>query len=321
LQCVDGSFCDAHLDLQLTASDDKEVVLQVVLTDITARKRAEDELRKLSLAVAQSPVSIVITDRAGCIEYVNPAFTLVSGYSAAEAIGQNPRVLKSSRTPPETYVELWATLVAGMSGGANSSIGARTARTTTRRPPYLRCAQPDGRLTHYVAVKEDITELRYAMAELRVSEDRLRLAKTAAGLGVFDWDLTSGKGDWDALMRELHGIGPDEPITYASFMADVHPDDRASTQATIDEALVPGGSGEYHAEYRVIRRCDSSVRHVASNGQVFFDGDHAVRFIGTCKDISAQKQLELEIQGGASKCNCSSNSKWRHTRRPRLPTS
>ena len=297
LQCVDGSFCDAHLDLQLTASDDKEVVLQVVLTDITARKRAEDELRKLSLAVAQSPVSIVITDRAGCIEYVNPAFTLVSGYSAAEAIGQNPRVLKSSRTPPETYVELWATLVAG-NVWRGEFINRRKDGTDYYEAASISpLRQPDGRLTHYVAVKEDITELRYAMAELRVSEDRLRLAKTAAGLGVFDWDLTSGKGDWDALMRELHGIGPDEPITYASFMADVHPDDRASTQATIDEALVPGGSGEYHAEYRVIRRCDSSVRHVASNGQVFFDGDHAVRFIGTCKDISAQKQLELEIQG------------------------
>jgi len=297
LQGLDGSFCDAHLDLQLSASDDREVVLQVVLTDITARKRAEDELRKLSLAVAQSPASIVITDREGCIEYVNPAFSLVSGYSASEAIGQNPRVLQSGRTPPETHVELWKTLVAGNVWRGEFINRRKDGTDYYELASIAPLRQPDGRLTHYVAVKEDITELRNAMAELRVSEDRLRLAKTAAGLGVFDWDLASGKGDWDALMRELYGIGTDEPITYANFMADLHPDDRASAQATMDEALDPGGGGEYHAEYRVIRRCDGGVRHVASNGQVFFDGDYAVRFIGTCKDVSAQKQLELEIQG------------------------
>ncbi len=300
LQRLDGSFCDAHLDLQLTANDDEDLLLQVVLTDVTARKRAEDDLRKLSLAVAQSPVSIVITDRAGCIEYVNPAFSLVSGYSAAEAIGQNPRVLQSGRTPQETYVELWATLVAG-NVWRGEFINRRKDGTDYYEAASISpLRQPDGSLTHYVAVKEDITELRYAMAELRVSEDRLRLAKTAAGLGVFDWDLASGKGDWDALMRELHGIGPDEPITYPSFIEGVHPDDRAAAQATMDEAFDPDGSGEYSGEYRVVRRFDSSVRHLAANGQVFFDSGRAARFIGTCRDISAQKQLEREMQGRRS---------------------
>lgn len=267
-----------------------------VIENITERKRAEEELRKLSLAVAQSPVSIVITDLRARIQYVNPAFSLASGYAAAEVLGQNSRLLKSGRTPPETYEELWATLVAGKVWHGEfinrRKDGADYREAATISP--LRLA--GGEVTHYVAVKADITELKRAMSELRTSEDRLRLAKSAAGLGVYDRDIAGGTLEWDERTRELWGIGPDEPISYATFMMGVHPDDREATQAAIDRALDPLGTGEYSAEYRVISRADGSLRQVAANGRSFFEGGRAVRFVGTLKDISEQKRLEKELQ-------------------------
>ncbi len=81
--------------------------------EITEQKKSQAELSKLFQAIQQSPTSVVITDRDGNIEYVNPKFTDVTGYTQAEAIGQNPRILKSGHTSPEQYVELWKTITSG----------------------------------------------------------------------------------------------------------------------------------------------------------------------------------------------------------------
>ena len=83
------------------------------LLDVTERQRNEEELRKLSRAVDQSPTSIVITNVDGNIEYVNPAFEALTGYTRAEALDQNPRILKSGLTPPEVYRDMWTQLRSG----------------------------------------------------------------------------------------------------------------------------------------------------------------------------------------------------------------
>ena len=87
--------------------------LYSIIHDITERKQAETQLKKLSTAVEQSPAIVVITDLDGNIEFVNPAFTQVTGYSAEEARGQNPRILKSGLMPQTVYEELWRTILAG----------------------------------------------------------------------------------------------------------------------------------------------------------------------------------------------------------------
>lgn len=88
-------------------------VLQATVRDISEREKTNASLYKLSQAVEQSPVTIVITDVAGRIEFVNPKFTQMTGYSADEAIGQNPRILKSGETSPDVYNKLWRTITSG----------------------------------------------------------------------------------------------------------------------------------------------------------------------------------------------------------------
>lgn len=268
----------------------------VTMVDITARKRADEALRKLSQAVEQSPVSIVITDLEGRIEYVNPAFSLTSGYSAAEAVGQNPRLLKSGRTSEAIYAGLWAALVAGKAWRGEFVNRRKDGTEYIEAATIGPVRQPDGTVTHYLAVKEDITEQVRILADLRLSEERLRLAKNAAGLGIFDWDIVNGKGEWDARARELQGLRPDEPITSATLISGIAPDDLAGVRANIDRAFDPRGSGEYRSEARIVSRVDGSVRQVAASGQVFFDEGRPVRIVGTLKDVTQQRRLEREIK-------------------------
>ena len=134
---------------------------------------AEQRLRLLSKAVEQSPTAIIITDVNARIVFVNEAFTRASGYSAAEAIGANPRILHSGETPQETYAELWPTLLAGKTWRGEfmnqRKDGSRYLERATISP--VRNAQ--GETTHYVAVKEDVTEARRIEAELAIQRDRL----------------------------------------------------------------------------------------------------------------------------------------------------
>ncbi|MDD5176223.1 MAG: PAS domain S-box protein [Sterolibacterium sp.] len=134
--------------------------------DITERHAAEDQLRKLSLAVEQSPESVVITNLDAEIEYVNQAFVRNTGYSRTEAIGQNPRILNSGKTPPGTYVAMWSALTQGQSWKGEFHNRRKDGSEYVEFAVITPIHQTDGCITHYVAVKEDITEKKRLGAEL-----------------------------------------------------------------------------------------------------------------------------------------------------------
>jgi PAS domain S-box-containing protein len=138
-----------------------------IITDISERRRAETELRKLSVAVDQSQVSIVITDPTGAIEYVNPFFTQNSGYAREEVLGQNPRILKSGETPPDIYRELWQTLVSGHEWRGELCNRRKNGELYWESASIAPVRDARGTTTHYIAVKADITQRRRAEEEVR----------------------------------------------------------------------------------------------------------------------------------------------------------
>jgi diguanylate cyclase (GGDEF)-like protein/PAS domain S-box-containing protein len=142
--------------------------------EIRERQRIEMELRKLSLAVEQSPASIVITDLDGKIEYVNPRFTQITGYSFEEAIGKNPRILKSGKTPPETYRQLWDTVTAGKEWRGEFVNHKKDGSLYYESAIISPITDVNGVATHYLAVKEDITERKRAEDALQKANDQLR---------------------------------------------------------------------------------------------------------------------------------------------------
>ncbi|HZV53300.1 MAG TPA: PAS domain S-box protein [Rhodocyclaceae bacterium] len=134
--------------------------------DITQRRRTDAELRKLSMAVEQSPESIVITDIDANIEYVNDAFLRVTGYSREEVIGHNPRVLHSGKTPREVYASLWQAMTQGVSWKGEFHNQRKDGSEYIEFAHITPIRQVDGRITHYVAVKEDVTEKKQMGEEL-----------------------------------------------------------------------------------------------------------------------------------------------------------
>jgi PAS domain S-box-containing protein len=134
--------------------------------DITERKRSEDELRKLSRAVEQSPISIVITDGEGNIEYVNPRFAEVTGYSLNEVRGKNPRFLKSGANPPELYQQLWATILAGKVWKGEILNRRKNGELYWENVTICPIFDAAGVLTHFLGLKEDVTQTKKLLEEM-----------------------------------------------------------------------------------------------------------------------------------------------------------
>ena len=145
---------------KLPLVDSKDTVYGVlgVFEDITGRRRAEEELQNLRTAVEQSANTIVITDVRGTIEYVNPAFEKSTGYTSAEAVGQNPRVLKSGEQDEAFYRDLWKTILSGQIWRGEfhnkRKDGSLYWESATLSPVH----NDLGDIVHFIAVKEDITE-------------------------------------------------------------------------------------------------------------------------------------------------------------------
>ncbi len=122
-------------------------------------------LRTLWAAVEQSPVTVMITDAKGRIEYVNPKFKELTGYEGAEVLGRNPRFLKSDQTPAELYTELWQTITQGREWRGEILNKARDGRLFWELASISPLRDADGCITHFVAVKEDITRQKYVEQE------------------------------------------------------------------------------------------------------------------------------------------------------------
>ena len=162
-----------------TDPDGAPIGLLKSFRDISDRKQTEAESRKLSQAVEQSPVSVIITDLNGSIEYVNHKFCEVTGYSYAEAIGQNPKIVNSGEQPTEFYKDLWDTIKSGriwqgeiVNKKKNGEIFWENASISPIRDDL-------GKITHFLAVKEDITDKKRVELDLKIRVKELAEARNS----------------------------------------------------------------------------------------------------------------------------------------------
>ncbi|MGL1930939.1 MAG: response regulator [Desulfotalea sp.] len=147
--------------------------------DITDRKKAEEELQKLSMATEQSPVSVVITDPKGTIEYVNPTFTNVSGYSFDEVIGQNHKNLKSDKQSLGFYQKLWETINDGKEWHGELANKKKNGEIYWESISISPIRNSKGEVTHFVEVREDVTEKKASDEALNKRAKKLTDARLA----------------------------------------------------------------------------------------------------------------------------------------------
>jgi PAS domain S-box-containing protein len=173
-------------------------------------------LQKLSRAVEQSPSSVVITDMEGRIEYVNSKFAKVTGYTREEAIGKNPRILKSGEQPPKFYKNLWDTITAGREWSGSFCNRKKNGTLYWEAASISPVRNPEGEITHFVAVKEDITERRRVAEELRQAKEAADTANQAKSdfLASMSHELRTPMnaiiGYSEMLMEEAEDLEQDE---------------------------------------------------------------------------------------------------------------
>lgn len=171
----DGSLRHTHAQAEVHFTRDGQPFEMLgTVQDITERKLAEENILKLSQAVEQSPNSIVITDLGGNIEYVNEGFVKVTGYSRAEVIGQNPRILQSGKTPQAIYRDMWGHLKRGEVWKGELTNRRKDGSEYIESALISPVRQVDGQVTHYLAIKEDISKFKQAEAKLTEQMDELR---------------------------------------------------------------------------------------------------------------------------------------------------
>ncbi|HKI31570.1 MAG TPA: PAS domain S-box protein [Gemmataceae bacterium] len=285
----------AHLETRVAQrTDELGRVNRALQDDIAERQRAEGQLRQLSRAVEQSACSVVITDCSGVIEYVNPKFVEVTGYTSEEAIGQNPRLLKSGRHPPEFYKELWATITSGREWRGEFCNRRKDGSHYWESACISPVRDSAGIITHFVAVKEDITARKRTEEALQESEERFRLI-TETIHDVF-WINTPQMDRvlyvspayetlWGRTCASLYA----SPL---SFVEAVHPEDREAFRGVLSRM----STGSFSCEYRVVRP-DGSIRWVRDRAFPVFDARGDVRLIiGIASDMTDIKQAEESLR-------------------------
>jgi PAS domain S-box-containing protein len=180
-QRADGSLFPVEVSARLVQSCGREVAFAVI-RDVGERRRAEGMLQTLSRAVEQCPVSIVITNTAGTIQFVNPHFCRASGYSPEEVVGKNPRVLKSGLHPPEFYAGLWKTLSAGREWRGEIRNRRKDGTLYWEEATISPVTDPEGRPTHFVAVKEDVSSRKLLEDQLRQAQKMEAVGRLAGGV-------------------------------------------------------------------------------------------------------------------------------------------
>ena len=270
--------------------------------DITERKKAEFRLKMQNAAFESFSLAMMIADVEGNIQWINPAFTRLTGYTQSEIIGKNPSILHSGKQSKEFYRNLLQTIEAGKVW-TNELINRRKdgslyyeEETIT---PVLNEA---GKILSYIAIKIDISHRKEIEKALHMSEERWKFAVEGSGDGIWDWNALTNQVYFSKQWKAMLGYEVDDISSSLNEWSDrVHPEDKEDVYAELNKHMA-GETTIYVSEHRMLCK-DGSYKWVLDRGKVieWIDKIKPVRIIGTHTDITARKTLEESLKKGIEK--------------------
>ena len=259
-----------------------------------AKSRDQDLVGLQATALEATANAVVLTNQAGMVIWVNSAFERLTGYTHAEIVGQSTRVLKSGRNSRAIYEDMWRTILGGRVWRGELINRRKDGSLYSEEMTVTPVQDGKGRITHYIAIKLDISERAQAEANLHSLTERLSLATGIAKVGVWDWDLASNMFIWDATLFEIYGFSPVVPMPYEQWSAAVYPEDLPSVEAILRKLIDEKGYGSM--EFR-ITLADGTVRNVSAMGRVVLDtNSNVIRVIGVSTDVTERKIAEEALE-------------------------
>jgi len=282
------------------------------LQDITERKRLEESLRKLSLAIDQTPTAVVITDRNGIIEYVNPHFTKVTGFSAAEAIGRNQRIVKSDHHPSEFYQKLWETILSGTEWQGEFRNKRKDGVLYWEAAAISPLKNDDGVITHFVAVKEDISERKWAEEELKRNEEKIRLLLESTAEAIYGVNLLGRCTFANPSCAKLLGYHHPDELLGQNMHSLIHHSRPEGDPYPVEECPMYRslhGEGGVHVDSEQLWRADGTGFPVEYWSYPQLSGAQVVGAVVTFIDITERKLAEKQLHQAKATAEAATRAK------------
>jgi two-component system, NtrC family, sensor kinase len=267
--------------------------LAVTMKNALSEQDLREQVKLLSAAMTQSPFSLVITDPDGLIEYVNPAFTIVSGYNEKDAKGRNPNMLASGQHSPKFYSKLWKTISSGKIWEGEFINRRKNGELFWENATISPVKDYTGKISHYLAIKQDITQRKREQEALAESERRFQELADLLPQPVFECDTRGMITYSNRLGFELFGYTKEDLEKGVSSLLLYAPEDRERVRQNIECRLkdIPFESHEYTA----LKKDGTTFPILIYTTKIVREGK-PVGIRGIVLDITERRQIEEKMQ-------------------------
>lgn len=292
---ADGTDFLAQINTATTTFNGKEVLI-VNWKDITAEKEAEMHIRKLSQIIEQSPLSVVLTDLQGNVEYVNPATCKITGFTCEELQGRNPRVFHNADASANKFVELWETISKGKVWQGEFQSQRKNGEFYWESAIMIPITDRSGKIRNYAAIKEDISERK------RIEDDLLKFKAVAvtANHGIAINELNGDFIFVNKAWAEMHGYTAEE--LKGKNLSVGHNEEQLREVGLVIENLFATGEMK-PAEIWHIRKDGSVFPTLMAGAVIYNDQGQPAYLSATCVEITELKDANKKLEKNYKKLN------------------
>ncbi|MBN2093367.1 PAS domain S-box protein [candidate division KSB1 bacterium] len=285
----DGTPRFVHNRYAVLQNNEAAYTIYIIISDITENKRIEDELRKLSGAIIQSPATVMITDAHGNIEFVNPKFTEITGYSMEEVIGKNPRFLKAEHNPAVNYVKMWRTIQRGEEYHGEFKNMRKNGEIYWESYSISAIRDNKGNILHFIKVAEDITRRK-------IAEERIQFLGSIAEQvrdSIIVLDLNYKISYVNKATEDLYGYTADELIGKDPILL-ISEQNGTKIQQKIYETL--SKNQIWLGSYWNRKKDDTTFICELKISPIYDPDGQITAYLAIQRDITARKKVEDELE-------------------------